>query len=177
MGKALRRVKTMPRSLLCDISVDKDDARFGGGDDRLWHSGIGTTYPKRLKRSVSRENPVAERTNMRCLRVSGRVREKIRIRLRDMRCPFSVGLEQCSSILVVSHSKRVTFLSVIIRSQKVRKRRLAWNGGSNNHHFGSARSQTTLRTVTERATSSSRSFTTFTTFYDPPRFATPPSLF
>jgi hypothetical protein len=40
----------MSRTLLGDISVDKDDARFGGGDDRLWHSGVGTTYPKSLKK-------------------------------------------------------------------------------------------------------------------------------
>jgi len=39
----------MSKTLLRDISVDKEDARFGSGDDRLWHSGIRTTYPKSLK--------------------------------------------------------------------------------------------------------------------------------
>ena len=50
MGKASRQLKTMLGTLLCDISMDKDDTRFGGSDDRLWHSGIGTTYPKSLER-------------------------------------------------------------------------------------------------------------------------------
>ena len=94
----------MSRTLLCDISVDKDNARFGGGDDRLWHSGIGTTYPKRLKRKCKLwKSSVEEGTNMRCLGVSGWFREKIRICLKIC-CPFSVGLKQCLSIVVVNHS-------------------------------------------------------------------------
>ena len=40
---------------------------------------------------------------MRSLGVIGGVREKVRIFLRDTRCPLSVRLEQCSSIVVVSH--------------------------------------------------------------------------
>lgn len=30
--------------------MDEDDAGFRGGDDRLWHSGIGTAYPESLKK-------------------------------------------------------------------------------------------------------------------------------
>ena len=50
------------------------------------------------------KSSIEEKTNMRFLGVFGRVREKIRINLRNTRCPFSVRLEQCSSIVVVSHS-------------------------------------------------------------------------
>ena len=57
---------------------------------------------------------------MRCLGVIGRVREKIRIFLRNARCPFSVRLEQCSSIVVVSHGVEIRTIAQTTLIYRVR---------------------------------------------------------
>lgn len=44
--------------LLGNISVNKDDARWAAGDNRLWNSRIGTTYPQSLKKKLRMKNKI-----------------------------------------------------------------------------------------------------------------------